>query len=306
MKLSSLRYFVTIAKYKSYTKASENLFISQPTLSRTIMDLEEELGIKLFVRGKSNLHLTEEGKILYREASEIIEKCDRLPILFHPEASESEETAVIRIGYQTSMNIRWAWPVFNTFMKENPKCRIVVEHAPGPELSERLMDGQYDMIIAFESTLPSSNKITSAKAGHSRLQVAVHENSKLAGLSDVGMMDLENENFILIDRRVSPEVLDRVIARCIMNGFSPHASVYVRDLREGLEHVSMGEGITFIHTCMREEGMEEQYPVRFLDLKDAVFDSDIVLGWMPEKETKYMRKLAEMIQKSQEEETKHD
>ena len=293
MKLSSLRYFVTIAKYKSYTKASEHLFISQPTLSRTVMELEQELGIRLFVREKNNLHMTKEGELLFREAVEILEKCDSLPLLFHEGDPEKEENAVIRIGYQQSMNIQWAWPVFHSFMKENPKCRIVMDQCPGKMLTGRLLEGHYDMAIAFEEKLCRIPEIDYIRMTHSRLQLVVDEHSDFAEKDAVGMMELEKENFIMIDRKVAPEVLDRVIARCIMNGFSPNASDYVGDLREALEHVSMGDGISFIHSCMRTEGLEKQYHVRILDLKDEIYDADVVLGWISGKETSYIRKLAE-------------
>ena len=295
MKLSSLRYFITIAKYKSYTKASEYLFVSQPTLSRTVMELEEELGTRLFVREKNNLHLTKEGNIFFQEASEIVEKCDRLPLLFHEGDPEPEENAVIRISYQQSMNIQWAWPVFHSFMKENPKCRIVVEQSPGKTLPGKLLDGHCDMIVAFEDYMSRIPEIEYIRTVHSRLQLVVNESSEYAAKDAIGIMDLKQANFILIDRKNAPEVVDRVIARCIMNGFSPHASEYVANLQEAIEHVSMGNGISFIHSCMRTEGMEKQYLVRILDLKEGIYDSDVVLGWVSGKETRDIRKLTEMI-----------
>lgn len=54
MNLISLRYFITVAEYSSFTKASERLFVTQPTLSRQISDLEEELGAQLFIRSRSS------------------------------------------------------------------------------------------------------------------------------------------------------------------------------------------------------------------------------------------------------------
>ena len=89
MKLSTLRYFVAIAKYGSYTKASELLLISQPSLSRQIQDLEEELGVQLLVRDRKKVMLTEDGELLFHEASAIIERCDRLPDL-SPDTADIE------------------------------------------------------------------------------------------------------------------------------------------------------------------------------------------------------------------------
>lgn len=72
MELRVLRYFIAVAKEKNITIAAESLHVTQPTLSRQMMDLETELGKRLFIRGKRKLELTEEGEILRRRAEEIL------------------------------------------------------------------------------------------------------------------------------------------------------------------------------------------------------------------------------------------
>lgn len=72
MELRILRYFLTVAKEQSFTKAAEQLHITQPTLSRQLTAFEEELGIKLFLRKGKNIMLTEKGILLKRRALEIL------------------------------------------------------------------------------------------------------------------------------------------------------------------------------------------------------------------------------------------
>lgn len=76
MELRVLRYFVAAAKEESMTNAALKLHVTQPTLSRQIKELEEELGQKLFVRGNYNIRLTPEGEILYKRALDILEMVD--------------------------------------------------------------------------------------------------------------------------------------------------------------------------------------------------------------------------------------
>lgn len=76
MELRVLRYFVEAAKEESMTNAALKLHVTQPTLSRQIKELEEELGQKLFVRGNYNVRLTPEGEILYKRALDIIDMVD--------------------------------------------------------------------------------------------------------------------------------------------------------------------------------------------------------------------------------------
>lgn len=76
MEIRVLRYFVETAREGSMTAASFKLHVTQPTLSKQIKELEEELGQKLFIRGNYNMHLTPEGEILYKRALDILEMVD--------------------------------------------------------------------------------------------------------------------------------------------------------------------------------------------------------------------------------------
>lgn len=76
MEIRVLRYFVETAREGSMTAASFKLHVTQPTLSKQIKELEEELGQKLFIRGNYNIHLTPEGEILYKRALDILEMVD--------------------------------------------------------------------------------------------------------------------------------------------------------------------------------------------------------------------------------------
>lgn len=78
MKLTQLRYFVTICKYNNFTHASNELHISQPSLSNAIKELEEEFGVSLFYRLSKGIVLTEEGEHLFKEATELLTQSDNL------------------------------------------------------------------------------------------------------------------------------------------------------------------------------------------------------------------------------------
>jgi Transcriptional regulator len=82
LKLTTLRYFVEVATERSFTKASEKLYISQPTLSRHIQELERELGVTLFKRHSHSLELTNEGQKVVIEATAILKRVDHLSHLF--------------------------------------------------------------------------------------------------------------------------------------------------------------------------------------------------------------------------------
>lgn len=77
MELRVLKYFQEVAKEQNITKAAENLHITQPTLSRQLKSLEEELGQQLFVRSSHNIQLTNEGKLLSKRTADILNMVDK-------------------------------------------------------------------------------------------------------------------------------------------------------------------------------------------------------------------------------------
>lgn len=118
MELRVLRYFLTIAREGSITNAANVLHVTQPTLSRQIHDLEEELGQRLFVRGSRNMSLTAEGMILRKRAEEIISMVDKTEAECHSMSNVVSgdiyigggETEAVKLIAQIVCELRTAYP----------------------------------------------------------------------------------------------------------------------------------------------------------------------------------------------------
>lgn len=118
MELRVLRYFLTIAREGSITNAANVLHVTQPTLSRQIHDLEEELGQRLFVRGSRNMSLTAEGMVLRKRAEEIISMVDKTEAEFHSMSNVVSgdiyigggETEAVKLIAQIVCELRTAYP----------------------------------------------------------------------------------------------------------------------------------------------------------------------------------------------------
>ena len=83
MKLTQLEYFCVAARYHNITKASKELFVTQPSVSNAIKALEEEFGVNLFYRNNNKLTLTPEGEIFYKQAEELLAHADSVASEFH-------------------------------------------------------------------------------------------------------------------------------------------------------------------------------------------------------------------------------
>ena len=79
MNIYNLRYFVTLARIRQYTKAAEELCITQPSLSHAISQMEKELGVKLFIRNSKSVQLTTAGEIFYHDAHDILLRMEAIP-----------------------------------------------------------------------------------------------------------------------------------------------------------------------------------------------------------------------------------
>ena len=103
MELRVLRYFLAVAREENITKAAALLHVTQPTLSRQLMQLEGELGVQLFRRSQYRVALTDEGMLLRRRAQEIVELADKAQReLRH---TETELTGEIAIGCGESVGM---------------------------------------------------------------------------------------------------------------------------------------------------------------------------------------------------------
>ena len=148
MELRVLRYFLTVAQEQSITRAAEVLHITQPTLSRQLTQLEEELGVRLFVRGKRRAALTGEGELLYRRAADIVELADRTEQEFGGSAQELSGTVSIGSGESSAAGILPR--LLETFSRAHPKVRYDLISGNADQLRERLDKGLMDAAILME------------------------------------------------------------------------------------------------------------------------------------------------------------
>lgn len=148
MELRVLKYFLTIAKEKSITGAAQVLHITQPTLSRQIMELEEELGKKLFIRGKRKLILTDEGILLKKRAAEILELVEKS----EKEIKSSDEmvSGDIFIGSAESDAIRIIAQVTKKLQEEHPFICSHIFSGNADDVMERLDKGLLDFGILID------------------------------------------------------------------------------------------------------------------------------------------------------------
>lgn len=148
MELRVLQYFLAAAREENITKAAALLHITQPTLSRQLMQMEEELGVKLFRRGKHNILLTEEGMLLRRRAQEIVDLAEKTAKeLKHEVEAVSGE---ISIGCGETQNMKPLSEMMASFQQKYPDINFNIYTAIADDVKERLENGLLDMGLLLE------------------------------------------------------------------------------------------------------------------------------------------------------------
>lgn len=150
MELRVLRYFLTVAKEQSFTKAAEQLHITQPTLSRQISGLEEELETVLFNRNGRNITLTDEGLLLKRRALEIIDLGDKIVDEF--KENEDVVDGVITIGCGEFAAVETLAKIIEGYKRKYPMVQIALHTGTADNVLEMMNKGLIDIGLFLEPT----------------------------------------------------------------------------------------------------------------------------------------------------------
>lgn len=139
------RIFYTVATIGNITKAAEELMISQPAVSKSIKNLEEQLGGVLFTRTKRGVVLTEEGKEFYKYIKQAIDQINNAENKFSDLINL--ETGTIRIGISTTLTRQFLLPYLEKFHQLYPKIKIKILTSLSSELCNKLQMGLLDLVI---------------------------------------------------------------------------------------------------------------------------------------------------------------
>lgn len=232
MELRVLQYFLAVAREENITKAAASLHITQPTLSRQLMQMEEELGVKLFRRGKHNILLTEDGMLLRRRAQEIVDLAEKTEKeLKHEEEVISGE---ISIGCGETRNMKPLSEMIASFQQQYPDVNFSIYTAIADDVKERLESGILDMGLLLEPVEISRYHYMRMPLKE-KWHVLMRRDSSLAGKQRVTPGDLAEVPLIIAKRQSVRNVLENwfgydkekihVVSTCNISHYNQSAMV---------------------------------------------------------------------------------
>lgn len=271
MELRQLQYFLTVAEEKSFAKASKKAFISQQALSKSIMSLEQELGITLFDRGPHGVTLTDAGQLLFRHA---------YSISYYVANAEKEiknfrnpENARVNLGVARGIeNAPFFFKILD-FEKTNPGFHLSTFSSDDETVERMIIEGTVELGII--GGLSNHNQITYIPLYNPPMFLACSINNPLAEKSKLVLSDLKDQP--LIGSSNFYHFYNRLNTLCNLQGFSPFFAYQTENILY-IHHILQNNQGCFL--CPWDDIHYLNSPdVRLIPFEEASISFSVFLGY---------------------------
>ena len=246
MDTKSLKFFLAVAEHRNFTKASEQLFITQSALSHHIAELESELDTKLFVRTTRSVSLTPSGEILYKSAKDLISRFDQLATEIRK--ADSGASGELVIGHLFSPFKDFLPELTRHFQTEYPDVKIrFVRKNMGP-LCEAFSRGEADVIFTMSFDLKGMQGIEWKPLFPDGMSLVVRHDHPLANAESIDYKMLSDTPFISLEEAESPRWNPLMVQVCAARGFVPNVVITPATVEGVLMDVKAGFGIAIVPT----------------------------------------------------------
>lgn len=192
MTLNQLRYFCCAARCHSITKAAQELYVTQPTISSAIRELEIEFSITFFYRTGNQLVLTEEGELFYERATGLLQSCQDIQDEF---SARSRQHSSLRIGIPPMLSTIFFPHLLNAFHEVYPDILIRLDEYGSVRACNLVQDDHLDLALV-NMELFNLNKFNSHVLTQDRLIYCVSPGHRLAGRKSLQINELAGEQML--------------------------------------------------------------------------------------------------------------
>lgn len=273
MELRHLRYFTAVVQWNGYREAARHRNVAQPALSQAVSELEEELGVKLFIREKRRARLTPEGEVFYSEAVRVLEQAQHA--MEAARRAARGEIGTLRIGFLGSATSSFLPGLIRLYRQRYPGVKLVLEELTPLKQEEAFARGELD--LGF--TRPLSKE--QLALFHTRLLykepllVAMPDHCAPAG-KRVALKSFDGKPLILFHRRGAPGLYDSITALCNEAGFIPRVEHEPNMMQTVLSLVASEAGAAIVPACVRNLRADG---VKFLRIVPDHARVELIAAW---------------------------
>lgn len=262
MELRHLRYFVTVAKEQSFTKAAEKLFTAQPSLSQQIKDLEQEVRVQLFERSARKVLMTDEGQAFLKYAEQALENAK--PAIAAARHVAQAKNNQIHIGFLNVAELKIMPSILAQLKQHIPDLKIHLHSLTCTEQIQKLKNTELD--ISFTRYHLSHDDFTNIQVLSEQIYLVgaahLHPSDRILKLQE-----LKNHTIIMCEQNASPVFYDTLNALIPFDQQQHDHMLWVTNVMQHLNLINMGMGLSFV----------PEYLLKFLNDSVKVIQTDVEL-----------------------------
>jgi LysR family transcriptional regulator, hydrogen peroxide-inducible genes activator len=239
METHQVRYFLVLARTLNFTKAAEECNVRQPSLTRAVKKLEDELGGALFHRERANTHLTELGRAMLPHIEQSYLAAQSARAL--AEALKRGDIAPLRLGFTNSVSSRLFANVLQGVRSGVPNFELAVEAGPETQVCDAMLKGNTDLVVLGEGGAVAE-RMRTWPLFRQNFRLVMASTHRLATKTTLVLEDLDNEDLI---ERTNCIGCRRLRQLCTATGVMPRFRHHVDSTDQLLNLVRAGFGIGF-------------------------------------------------------------
>lgn len=295
MNINQLRYFVSAAENRSFTKAAAQYYISQTAVTQQIQALEDMVGVALFDRSSRPISLTPAGKLFLVDAKAILERINH-------SINRVQEASVgfvgnLRIGYTKGYERSRLSNTLRAFHVQYPNVLISCHRCDTDTLAAGLSNGEFDIIFTWDSTeLSKDRSIAAHVIERSPLMVALYNSHPFSGRTSLKRSELKSENILFMTHsRDADSVGDRHFFELYYKaGYKPNITFRSNDMESILMMVAAEEGISILPGYVTEK-LDNADNIIFLPLVGDDETVEIIAAWVEEQKNPVLQRFTEFL-----------
>lgn len=273
-----LRYFVAVAEELNFTRAAQKLNIAQPPLSQQISKLEGHLGVKLFIRSKPQIELTNAGKILLGEAQQILVKVEKA--IQNTRWTGQGLIGSLSVGYVGSASF-FVLPGILRYLKDHyPHIELELIELETDEQVEQLLKHRID--VGLLRSPVTERRLNIKVIMQEPMRLVLPENHPLGDKPGLSIHDLEKEPFIMLPHRLAPNPFNQLMAMFRQAGYAPKISQEALQIQTILNLVAAGMGISFVPASVENI---KRTDIIYRSLKEPTPVMEMAVAWNPNNYT---------------------
>jgi DNA-binding transcriptional LysR family regulator len=288
MDIKQLSYLLEIAKQLNFTKAAESLHLTQPTLSKMVRHIEDELGVTLFDRSGKYIKLTDAGIAAVRQIKVINQSVQDLFTSLNDVSNL--RTGSIRIGLPPVIGTVFFPSVVAKFQREYPQIDFHIVEEGAKKVESRILEGHLDLGVVVAPVDNANFEIMPYL--DEELALILHESHPLAGKPSVALLELRKEPFILFPDGFA--VRKHIMQACSKVGFEPRVTYESSHWDLLAEMVAAHTGISILPQaiCCKINNPS----VKTIRLTDPTIPWNLIIIWHKDKYQSYaMREFKRFI-----------